>query len=224
MMLTLLLATICQVRDDSETYRKAIDSVVYITTVNTEWDAHNGTGVVVAPGLILTAYHVVRPDKLVWAQFPRRKDGAILNEVQHYQTTEYIIRCTVIKSDPKRDLALLRMKAPDPHKPLPLAAKSAEPGESLFTIGNSPAVLWRYSGGNVRQVYADRMEFPSKQAVACTVLEMTCPINAGDSGGPILNRRGELVGIISCVVPGDNALNKGIDLSEIKEFLKDVKP
>jgi S1-C subfamily serine protease len=129
--------------------------------------------------------------------------------------------CYVLASDPQRDLSLLKIIGDDNHQPIPMATKSAEPGVSLFTIGSTAPVLWRYAGGNARAVYDDSYEFPS-QKIVCKVLEMSCPINPGDSGGPII-AKGELVGISSCIVKDKNLIQKGIDITEIHAFLKWAK-
>lgn len=213
---------------EDEAYRKAIDSVVWIVAFDRGWEKCFGTGVVVDPerGYILTAYHVIQSDRLATAVFPERDaEGAVIGKADRYLYSS-LKTCAVEICDPKCDLALLRLKesAIKP-KAMPLAARSPGPGAALFTIGNDAGagVLWRYSGGSVRQVYDDRYRFTSGQEITARVVEMTVPINPGDSGGPIVNRYGELVGINSAIVPEHNQVHKGIDVSEIRAFLQKVQ-
>ena len=84
--------------------------------------------------------------------------------------------------------------------------------------------MFHYSGGNVRQVYKNSWKFSqSGQQVEARVVEMTVPINGGDSGGPILNQKGELVGINSAVMTNANQVQMGIDITEIRAFLDDYR-
>ena len=103
---------------------------------------------------------------------------------------------------------------------MPVAVKSPRPAQPLIAIGNhGNRCLWRFSCGSVRQVYQYSFAYPSKQQVDARVLEMTVPTSGGDSGGPILNRRGELVGItVAGSTPEAETL--GIDVSEIWAFLR----
>jgi S1-C subfamily serine protease len=212
------LMMILALGDDGIAYRMTLDSTVYIRSTDGK-AIHAGTGVVVGPGLILTAHHVVGIDENPKFYFPFRKDGAVVTEVSHY-TNAY--HSKVVANDPKRDLALLRIIGPLDPKPVPLALKSAEPGDALFTIGNSDKVLWQYSGGNCRQVYDDDCVLSNGQKLTARVVEMTCVIQPGASGGPILNSKGELVGTISNYMEGKNQ-QRGIDITEIHAFLKWAK-
>ena len=101
------------------------------------------------------------------------------------------------------------------------------PGQPLVSIGNAfnvrgdeaTGVLSQYAGGNVRQVYDRDYHFDSGQEVRAKTVEITVPLNPGDSGGPILNRAGELVGISSAITRDQNQIQNGIDISEIRAFL-----
>ncbi len=88
----------------------------------------------------------------------------------------------------------------------------------MFAIGNSgvsDGVLWRYIDGSVRQVYTKKLTYETKQKVDARVVEMTVPTNGGDSGGPILNAKGELVAITAASRENQNAVHFGIDIKEI---------
>jgi S1-C subfamily serine protease len=212
--------------DEGEAYAKAVDSVVWIHAIDRNWEATRGTGVVVdAPnGLILTAYHVVRNDRLALAVFPARDaQGTVIGNPDHYLNdwSTHARQCVIVASDPKKELALLRLKTPPPGlKALPLAPRSAGPGQALFLIGSSsPKALWRYAGGNVRQLYDDSFRFASGQEVQARLIETSIPVNPGDSGAPMVNKNGELVGINSGFLPGQNQVQLGIDRSEIQALL-----
>jgi hypothetical protein len=137
------LMMILALGDDGIAYRMTLDSTVYIRSTDGK-EVHAGTGVVVGPSLSLTAHHVVGIDENRTLYFPIRKDRAVVTEVARY-TKAYLGKC--VANDPKRDLALIRILGPLDPKSVPLALKSAEPGDSLFTIGNSDKVLWGIPAG-----------------------------------------------------------------------------
>ena len=105
-----------------------------------------------------------------------------------------------------------------------LAEKSPRIGEELHLIGNSGAgneTMWRYGSGKVRSVFdwawkSGEMEFHAR------VIENYIPGNPGDSGGPVVNDRGELVGIHHGGAEGRNGLAYAIDVSEIRKFVWDA--
>jgi S1-C subfamily serine protease len=216
-----ILATPASGQDDSKSYDRAVDGVVWICAIDKAWEESHGSGVVLGDGLILTAFHVVRSEVLVWAHSATRKtDGSVDNSPSSYRSKDATsMRCVVIASDPKRDLALLKVKHGEKKgRPITLAAKSPSPGEAVFTIGNGDKVLFRYSGGNVRQVYVGEAWF-LEQEVWATMIDFTAAINFGDSGGPVINSRGEVVGINSYIDAGMNQVHMAVDVSEIKAFL-----
>lgn len=219
----LLLAGLAPAQDD-DAYRRAVDSVVIVWCHDHNWEVSSGTGVVIDSEHILTAFHVISSGPSCVA-FPLRKDGELITDVNAYYDLPEM-RCVVAAADPKRDLALLRIKEDKPvMRPLPLAPRSASPGAAVFTIGNDiDGALFHYAGGNVRQVYKNSWRFArSGQQIEARIVEMTVPINPGCSGGPILNRSGELVGITSGTVTTANQVHKGIDISEIRAFLAEYR-
>jgi serine protease Do len=217
-----ILATPASGQDDSKSYDRAVDSTVLVCTLNLEWEEGQGSGVVVDDGLILTAYHVIGNDTLIWAHAPDRGvDGAVINTPRHYRSKDNdAMRCVVVAQDPKRDLALLKVKhGAKRGTSMKLAEKSPRPGEAVFTVGNGDKVLFRYAGGNVRQVYDDSASFP-EQEIGARMIDFTAAINLGDSGAPLVNAKGELVGINSYIDTMMNGVHMAVDISEIREFLK----
>src|SRR5205085_2359511 len=51
------------------------------------------------------------------------------------------------------------------------------------------------------------------------VLETTSPINSGDSGGPVVNKSGELVAISQSLSPSARLVTYSVDISEVRAFL-----
>jgi S1-C subfamily serine protease len=172
-----------------------------------------GSGAFISPdGWILTNYHVV--DSVAQA-------AAISGEAPVVQiiTAEIVngqakpsapLRARVYRADPARDLALLKLEAlPAGRKEVPYFTLAADvnDGEDCFVIGsqgNGPA--WWIRSGNVSQQF-DFPEGLSQFAAGVdstgsavdrgrrTVIVTDTRISEGDSGGPLLNARGELIGL-----------------------------
>jgi tetratricopeptide (TPR) repeat protein len=189
-----------------------------------------GTGWVVdrERRLIVTNHHVVGAEAVVHVYFPAYRDGRLVAERAQYRP-DMAVRAEVLDSDPTRDLGVIRVDSlPEGTVALKLAAVSPEPGEGLHLVGNPAAsdALWIYSAGTVRSVHHKTVFWPAEhgkpaQTVSARVIESAVTSNGGDSGGPVMNDRGELVGVHSMGGAGQ-VMVRHIDLSEVKAFLGDV--
>jgi hypothetical protein len=136
-----------------------------------------GSGVLVdanhEQGLVLTNWHVVRDTRsAVLVQFP---DG--------FQTAG-----TVVRSDETWDLAALVIWKP-PATPVPLAASPPAPGD-LLTIAGYGRGPYRAQTGRCTEYLSPGTGQPKE------FVELAAGARQGDSGGPILNDRGELAGVL----------------------------
>jgi Trypsin-like peptidase domain len=208
-------------------FKKRLPSVAWVISPDDK-DVSTGSGVLIDArrGLVLTAAHVVeaRPDAVV---FFAAKDA---NGKARSQSRWYLERIEtfgskghVIAADTKHDLAVIQLeRVPETAQEIVIAKESPDPGASLYSIGNSGAgegALWRYFSGEVRQVYPTVFHFANNVEVDAQVIETTLPSNPGDSGGPILNANGELVGITSAGNVKERAVSLGIDVAEIRAML-----
>lgn len=90
------------------------------------------------------------------------------------------------KSDTLNDLAILKLMSDLKANPLSLAKTIPEPGTMVFAIGKPVNLGKSVCAGTV----SGFGEFEGRQ-----LIQLTCPITPNFSGGPILNKRGEVVGI-----------------------------
>jgi hypothetical protein len=124
-------------------------------------------------GLVLTNWHVVKDAAgNVIVSFP---DG--------FQTPGYIV-----KTDRDWDLAAVAIWRPQA-KPVPLAANMPQRGEPL-TIAGYGSGNYRAQSGRCTQYLAPGPNMPYD------IVEISAAARHGDSGGPILNSRGELAGVL----------------------------
>ena len=136
-----------------------------------------GSGVLVdanrEQAIVLTNWHVVRDSRsAVLVQFP---DG--------FQTAG-----TIVRWDEAWDLAALVIWKP-PATPVPLAATPPAPGD-LLTIAGYGRGPYRAQTGRCTEYLSPGTGYPKE------FVELSAGARQGDSGGPILNERGELAGVL----------------------------
>lgn len=211
-------------RADVATYRQALRSTTWVLAKNSDGTS-SGTGALIdaEKKLVVTNAHVVGDARSAVIFFAETKDEQPIVERKHYldNVRTLGVRGSVIAVDRKRDLALVQLeKLPESARAIELAAASIGPGESVESIGNSGSTeaLWVYTSGTVRAVYKKQFRTGAGEH-DCTVVETQSPINSGDSGGPVVNGRGELVAIAQAIAPNARLVSYCIDIAEVRAFL-----
>jgi S1-C subfamily serine protease len=107
------------------------------------------------------------------------------------------LRAKVVGSDPSTDLAVLKVDASSRAlTPLPLGnSDQVEVGDQVVAIGN-PFGLERTVTAGIVSALQRAVTAPNGYTID-HVIQMDAPINRGNSGGPLLNARGEVIGVNS---------------------------
>jgi len=208
---------------DEAVYRKVLPSTVWIVTPRNTM----GSGALVDQQrrLVVTNFHVIDSISTVRVFFPQYDNKRLIARRMSYlgRSHAWSISGRVVAADPKRDLALIQLaKLPASAVPIKLADRGASPGQTVHSIGNPGAsrALWVYTSGTVRQVYRKQSLFSSGQQVNATILETQSPVNRGDSGGPVVNGKGELVAVTSSYTKDARLVTSNIHIKELKALLK----
>lgn len=210
-------------------YRRALTGVAWLLPA----EGSKGTGWVidVPRRRLVTAYHVVGDSDTATVVFPWHDEGRIVGDRQvHFTRLPALrqrglaVRARVVLRRPESDLAVLEAeRLPEGVTALPLAEAAARVGERVHLVGNryDVPVLWSYGGGAVqaRRTLRDGY-FSAGRALArgARALVAGVPINEGDSGGPLLNDAGQVVGVAAAVAWEGEGAGLFIDLSELRRL------
>jgi S1-C subfamily serine protease len=204
----------------ADIYERVTSSVVEIRTVDkgvptapgvTAADIRGlGSGVLIGDGtLILTASHVVQTSETIGVKF---ENGEVA-----------IAR--VVGSDHIADVALLRIPdgAPDGIRPASLGnSDNVRVGDRVFVIGAPLGLSHSMTAGFISATRPGESSLPS--LVDARLLQTDAAINQGNSGGPMFNMDGEVIGIVSHLVTrtGDNSgLGFAVASNTVRELLID---
>ncbi|MEM8678787.1 MAG: tetratricopeptide repeat protein [Planctomycetota bacterium] len=205
-----------------QVYLQTLDSIALIGT-----DQGRGTGWVwdLERRLIVTNDHVIEGVKEIDVFFPVHRDGVLQVELEYYLEEAKPIKGVVIDSDEVRDLALIQLESLPKHvKALQLAERSAGPGERVHAIGGLPRGsegLWKYSTGFVSQVAKADISQSGREVMT---LESNIDINKGNSGGPLVNDEGKVVGVAQSYFVDARAVSFSVDVSAIRNYVGEVCP
>jgi len=173
-------------------------SDVLRSTVRLRVEDRVGTGFVISPkGLVLTNRHIVEDQTEVMATFDGSKEM-------------YQLRVIYLGSD-ETDLCLLRIESANRFDYIPMADELPTLGDEVITIGNPRGIGLSVSKGVISRIGDDGD------------LQLNIQLNPGNSGGPVVNQQGELIGVISFLVEEIQAMSFAIGLPQIKVFIEEAK-
>ena len=183
--------------------QKALAATVYLEMKNSTGTTLSfGSGFFVTPNQIATNFHVI--------EGAAQGTAKLVDEDTRYQIKD------IVATDKDTDLALLKVTA-DGVTPLPLGdSDTVNIGAKVYVAGNPKGLEGTFSDGLISR----RERYPKKR------LQMTAPISPGSSGGPVLNSKGEVIGISVSVHRALDAqnLNFAIPSNYLKALLAKGQP
>ncbi len=181
--------------DFSEVIEKAVPSVVTIRT-----DVAQGTGFIITDdGYLVTNAHVL--------------SGASVVSAVNFEKD--IIDAEFIGYNGEFDIALL--KIPGQYDALNLADSSdVEVGEKVIAIGNPLGLQFSVSEGIISAVHR-----PGINEIN-SYLQTDAALNPGNSGGPLINKEGEVVGLNNFKIGSGEGLSFALESNYLKEVVNDI--
>src|SRR5512133_2051682 len=211
-------------RSINEIYRAAAPAVVHIETTtrvkqaadpffgnpfgSTQTHRALGSGFLLdRAGDVVTNYHVVRGASTIQVSFSNNER----------------FKAKVVGVDPSTDIAVLKVNVQaSPLKALPLGNSDAvRVGDQVIAIGN-PFGLDRSVTAGIVSAVQRRIEAPNNLSIA-HVIQTDAALNHGNSGGPLLDAQGDVIGVNAQIETGGvGDGNVGIGFAIPINTVKDV--
>ena len=177
-------------------------------------DVGFGSGVIISSsGYVLTNNHVIENNENL---------EAILSyqyELDGYE--EYVHSIEVIKQDKVKDLALIKIHNPRTAlRSIKISRKVPAIGSQVHAIGHPDLEVWTYTTGYISQIREEyEWSYEDEFEHMANVYQTQTPISEGNSGGPLLNQHGNLVGINTFGASENDFHNFSVTVDEIIKFL-----
>ena len=202
----------------SQVYAQNVRSVVLIeATVTAEYFGQTSTGISSGSGFILTEDgYVVTNSHVV--------EGATSVAVVLYDGTSY--PASLVGQDSTNDLAVLKVEADGLDAAELGSSDDLIVGDQVVAIGNPLGELTStltvgYVSAKERTVDTD--------GTVITMIQTDAAINSGNSGGPLFNMKGQVVGITTAKYSGSSSSGASIEgigfaipISDVQEYIRDL--
>lgn len=180
--------------------QKALNATVYLEVERGDGRGARGSGFFVRPGYVATNYHVIEGAETTIARLVGTE-------------TTYTIE-KIVATDEKRDLAIIRVIG-GASAELPLGnSDEIRIGETVYTVGNPKGLQ-----GTVSKGIVSSMRDFGQNGIR---IQIDAPISPGNSGGPVLNEKGEVIGVSASGIQGIDAqnLNFAVPSNYLKALLR----
>ncbi len=181
--------------DFSGIVENAIESVVIVRT-----DINQGTGFIIdSEGYIVTNYHVI--------------EGAKTATIYTYDSTPHTV--SLIGSDAELDLSLLKIEGT--YEKLRLDnSDNVQRGDKVIVIGNPLGLEFSVVQGIISAVHREGLNGLE------AYIQTDAPLNPGNSGGPLINTNGKVIGIANFKVSGSEGLGFALESNYIKDTINEI--
>jgi S1-C subfamily serine protease len=200
-------------------YKRALPSVVNITATTVGFDFFygpvpqqgQGSGFLIdKQGHILTNYHVI-------------DGGRSTATIEVTLSDKHKYKASVVNVDRNHDLALLLINAPNLTPATLAESSSLTVGQRVYAIGNPFGLSGTMTRGIISAIRSIRgpQGNPIEDAI-----QTDASVNPGNSGGPLLNSRGEVIGITTMIASNGAEQSSGIGfaipINTARAFIDDI--
>lgn len=185
--------------DSAEITKKIAPGVVLIKGKTDAGDVL-GTGFIISSdGKIATNLHVIE----------NLKNGGVL-----LASGEKFDSFSIVAFDTRKDIAIIKIPGFDlPFLPLG-NSNSVQVGEPVLVMGSPLGLQGSVTAGVISSVRDDPSEGGYK------VLQTDAAVNPGNSGGPLVNRQSEVIGIVTFKLKGSENLNFAIPINYLRGLME----
>ncbi|MEZ6013827.1 MAG: trypsin-like peptidase domain-containing protein [Planctomycetota bacterium] len=187
-----------------------------------------GSGVVIHPwGYVVTNYHVVEGARRITVSFdgdPGRYNAQLVSFVREEDLALLKI-LEVPESLRTANATTVPAGGAQPQVEFPTVRWGTSvdlmPGEPVVAIGNPHGQTYTVSSGIISGLHRD-IAVPQRELHFHGLIQTDASINRGNSGGPLLNIRGELIGINSAMNEAAENIGYAIPVDRVKQVLTDA--
>jgi S1-C subfamily serine protease len=181
----------------------------------------SGTAFVINDRALLTAKHV--------CEITKNEEGVtVVDDIsftgidEDGHSTDLDIQVTGIWYYKLHDLCVIET-APMGYPPIKVSTRIPNHGDKVRIIGAPIGILGIITEGFVGQVdFNPKSVFEVSSQFDFSYLLLSCPIMGGNSGGPVLNERGELIGVAVAGFVYYPQISLAVDLFHIRQFLDNI--
>ena len=178
----------------------ALESTIYIEVPYPEDNKKSGSGFIIGKGLVATNHHVIEGAAAATAKLVGDDTVYWISSIRTF--------------DENTDLAIIkvdRLNAPA----LQLGdSDTVQVGQTIYVTGNPLELQGTFTDGIISAF---------RDVNGVRLLQMTAPISPGNSGGPVLNSDGEVIGIsVATIVDGQN-LNFAVPINQLKQLITESR-
>jgi|ERR1022692_661470 S1-C subfamily serine protease len=176
--------------------RKVSPSVVVIEGKTDSGDVLGSGFVISKDGKIVTNLHVIREMKAATVELANSK---------------VFDSFSILATDERRDLAIIKIAG--------FGLPVLDLGDSDALVVGEPVVVVGSPRGLEGTVTAGILSSVRDSGDGYKVLQTDAAVNPGNSGGPLVNNRGQAIGVVSFILRSSQGLNFGIPINYVRELL-----
>lgn len=184
--------------DVSKLIQQASPAVVYLQGSGTTGEKIGSGFLISSDGRVVTNLHVVAGIDQLQVKVG---SNSVYNNVK------------VIAFDSTRDLAVLKISGKNFPKLLLANSSQVKPGQQVVVLGHPQGLAGSATQGIVSAVRV------FKEA-GVTLIQTDASVNPGNSGGPLLNSQGKVIGVITSKLGGSEGLNFAVPSNDVHELLR----
>ena len=192
----------------SEVFRQSRPALVEVYSCDSSGQCGYGSGVIVsATGVIVSNAHVLGTDSA--SATVKLANGDVYREV------------TLLETNEEHDLSVLKVRAVDlPHMEL-ANSDSLQVGAIVYALGNPRHLEATFSQGMVSSIR--RGEELAPAFAGERLIQFTAPISPGNSGGPLIDETGRVIGLVTMGRGDGQNLNFAVPSNYIRAMLAEPR-
>ena len=188
--------TVAAARTPQEIAKITLGSTVHLGVVDANGKSWTGSGFVIRDDQVVTNYHVIDNMSIGGARLVGKEDL-------------YPIEAT-LAVEKNRDLAIIKVVGIDVPALSLGDSDTVQIGDKVYVAGNPQGLEGSFSDGIISAI---------RGGSADKFFQMTAPISQGSSGGPVVNEKGEVIGVSFATLHDGQNLNFAIPVNYLKPMI-----